>query len=180
MIIQVDQHLKLELLTPEHAAVLFELIDKNRDELRVWLSFIDRMQTIEAVEIFIKYSNQRSLLHQEFAFLILEDDQPVGRIGVYQINPINQHGEIGYWLIPSHEGRGIMRKSCQALIHFCFSNLPINRLEIKCGTENQKSQAIPEKLNFTKEGTLREGEYLNNQFIDLYLYSLLKRDFLEK
>lgn len=180
MIITVDQHLKLELLTPDHAAVLFDLIDKNRDELRVWLSFIDRMQTIEGVEIFIKYSHQRSLLQQEFAFLIFENDEPVGRIGVYQINPINQHGEIGYWLIPSHEGRGIMRKSCQALIHFCFSNLPINRLEIKCGTENHKSQAIPEKLNFTKEGTLHEAEYLNNQFIDLSLYSLLKRDFLEK
>ncbi len=180
MIIIVDQHIKLEVIKPEHAAVLFEMIDKNRDELRIWLSFIDRMRTIEAVEIFISYSHQRNLLQQEFAFLIFEDNQPVGRIGVYQINNQNQHGEIGYWLIPSHQGRGIMKKSCQALIHFCFSNLPINRLEIKCGTGNYKSQAIPEKLNFTKEGTLRDGEYLNNQFIDLYLYSLLKRDFLEK
>jgi ribosomal-protein-serine acetyltransferase len=180
MIINVDQHLKLELLTPDHAAVLFELIDKNRDKLRVWLSFIDRMPTIEAVELYINYTQQRNSLQQDFAFLIFEDDQPVGRIGVYQINNQNQHGEIGYWLIPSQRGRGIMKKSCRALIHFCFSSLPINRLAIKCGTGNYKSQAIPEKLNFTKEGTLREGKYLNNQFIDLYLYSLLKRDFLEK
>jgi ribosomal-protein-serine acetyltransferase len=54
--------------------------------------------------------------------------------------------------------------------------LQLNRIEIKCGIENFKSKTIPEKLNFTKEGVIRQGELLYDKFIDLNLYSLLKTD----
>ena len=74
------------------------------------------------------------------------------------------------------QGKGIITKSCKALIDYCFSDLQLNRIEIKCGTENFKSKTIPEKLNFTKEGVIREGELLYDKFIDLNLYSLLKTD----
>lgn len=71
-----------------------------------------------------------------------------------------------------------MVKSCKRLITYGFEELGLNRIEIKAAVENLKSQAIPEKLNFKKEGILRQAEFVNEKFLDLTLYSLLKEEYL--
>jgi len=76
----------------------------------------------------------------------------------------------------SAQGKGVMTKSCKVIIDFCFAELQLNRIEIKCAKDNLRSKRIPEKLNFKKEGIIRQGEFLNNAFIDLNLYSLLRND----
>jgi ribosomal-protein-serine acetyltransferase len=124
----------------------------------------------------VKGTLQRNKDGNEFAFVIIVDNKVIGRIGVYKIDHQNKIGEVGYWLAESMQGKGVVTKSCKALIDFCFSNLHLNRIEIKCGTENFRSKTIPEKLNFTKEGIIRQGELLYDQFIDLNLYALLKVD----
>ena len=176
MIINIDENIKIELINENHSQPIFDIVDQNRIHLRQWLPFIDRMQTVEFAENFVKGTMQRNKDGNEFAFVIIENDKVIGRIGVYKIDGQNKIGEIGYWLAENLQGKGIITKSCKALIDFCFSDLQLNRIEIKCGTENFKSKTIPEKLNFTKEGVIREGELLYDKFIDLNLYSLLKTD----
>ena len=176
MIINIDENIKIELINENHSQPIFDIVDKNRIHLRQWLPFVDRMQTVEFAENFVKGTIQRNKDGNEFAFVIIENDKVIGRIGVYKIDGQNKIGEIGYWLAENLQGKGIITKSCKALIDFCFSDLQLNRIEIKCGTENFKSKTIPEKLNFTREGVIREGELLYDKFIDLNLYSLLKTD----
>jgi ribosomal-protein-serine acetyltransferase len=176
MIISIDNTLKLELITENHAQPIFDMVDANRDYLRPWLPFVDRMQTVEFADSFVKGAMQRNKDGNEFAFVIIENEKVIGRIGVYKIDNQNRIGEIGYWIIEGLQGKGIVTKSCKAIIDFCFSDLQLNRIEIKCGAENFKSKTIPEKLNFTKEGVIRQGELLYDTFIDLNLYSLLKSD----
>jgi ribosomal-protein-serine acetyltransferase len=69
-----------------------------------------------------------------------------------------------------------MTKACKAMVSYSFDTLGLNRVEIKCGTENHKSKGIPERLNFKMEGIVRQGELLYDKFIDLYSYSMLKED----
>ena len=176
MIINIDENIKIELINENHSQPIFDIVDKNRIHLRQWLPFVDKMQTVEFAENFVKGTMQRNKDGNEFAFVIIENDKVIGRIGVYKIDGQNKIGEIGYWLAENLQGKGIITKSCKALIDFCFSDLQLNRIEIKCGTENFKSKTIPEKLNFTREGVIREGELLYDKFIDLNLYSLLKTD----
>ena len=160
MIINIDENIKIELINENHSQPIFDIVDKNRIHLRQWLPFVDRMQTVEFAENFVKGTMQRNKDGNEFAFVIIENDKVIGRIGVYKIDGQNKIGEIGYWLAENLQGKGIITKSCKALIDFCFSDLQLNRIEIKCGTENFKSKTIPEKLNFTREGVIREGELL--------------------
>ena len=102
----------------------------------------------------------------------------MGRIGIYRIDRANKIGEFGYWLSKDYQGKGIITKSCQALIQLAFSSLDLNRIELKCATNNQKSNQIAVKLNFTLEAILRDAEYLHEKFIDLNLYSLLKKEYI--
>jgi ribosomal-protein-serine acetyltransferase len=61
-----------------------------------------------------------------------------------------------------------------------FTRLHLNRIEIRAALENFKSQAIPERLGFKKEGLIRQGEFVNDHFVDLYVYSLLKEEWLAR
>ncbi|WP_269222234.1 MULTISPECIES: GNAT family N-acetyltransferase [Flavobacterium] len=178
MTIIIDNTLKLELINENHAQPIFEMVDANRTHLRPWLPFVDRMQTVEFAQNFVNGTMQRNKDGNEYAFVIVENSIVIGRIGVYKIDGQNKIGEIGYWIIEGFQGKGSVTKSCKAIIDFCFSELQLNRIEIKCGTENFKSKTIPEKLNFTKEGVIRQGELLYDTFIDLNLYSILKSDFV--
>ncbi len=49
-------------------------------------------------------------------------------------------------------------------------------MEIRASVENTKSQAIPKRLGFTKEGKLRSEECVQGKFTDSYVYSLLKSE----
>lgn len=176
MTINIDQNLKLELIHENHAQPIFDLVDANRTHLRKWLPFVDRMQSVEFAANFVKGTMQRNKDGNEYAFVIVHNEKVIGRIGVYKIDTQNKIGEIGYWLAENLQGKGIITKSCKVIIDFSFLDLHLNRIEIKCGTENFKSKTIPEKLNFTQEGIIRQGELLYDKFIDLNLYSLLKND----
>ncbi len=176
MKLKVNDTISIQLVNETHAQPIFELVNNNRPHLREWLPFVDRMQTVEFAENFVKGTIQRNKEGHEFAFVIIENDQLIGRIGIYKIDNQNKIGEIGYWLAEKMQGRGIITQSCKTLIEFCLSELNLNRMEIKCSTENLKSQSIPQKLGFTKEGIIRQGELVHGKFIDLQLYSLLKTD----
>lgn len=173
--IKIDEYVNIELINENHTQSIFELVNNNRTHLREWLPFVDRMQTPEFAENFVKGTIQRNKDGIEYAFVIILNDQVIGRIGVYKIDTQNKIGEIGYWIAQNFQGKGIIKRACEVIIEFCFSELQLNRIEIKCGTEKYKSQFIPEKLNFTKEGVMRQAELIYDRFIDLNLYSLTKK-----
>ncbi len=177
MQIRISENLRLELINESHSQPIFELVDENRNYLREWLSLIDNMKTIAFAENFVQGTMERNSAGLEFAFVIIDQQQVIGRIGIYKINRQNKIGEIGYWIAEAAQGKGIVTKSCTAMIDFSFTDLALNRIEIKCGTENIKSNAIAKKLNFKKEGVIRQGELLYDKFVDLNLYALLKIEY---
>lgn len=176
MIIRVDDTISLEFLEEIHAESLFNLVNGNRAYLREWLPWVDQMQTVANFTYYISDTKKRVADKTDFGYAIIIDKNIVGRIGLHHINYQNRIAEIGYWLADGLQGKGIMTKSCTAIIDHAFKDLGLNRIEIKCGIGNVKSRAIAERLHFKQEGILRQAELLNGQFIDLYLYSMLKEE----
>ena len=65
----------------------------------------------------------------------------------------------------------------RALINFGFSELNLNRIQIKCAPENVKSNNIPKRLGFSFEGVERDSEFVKDGvFRDANVWSLLKRE----
>jgi ribosomal-protein-serine acetyltransferase len=176
MTITVDETISLELMEGNHAQPLLELVNDNRPHLREWLPWVDHMLTVEQFLNFIAQSKKKEAAGTDFAFMIMYNGIAAGRIGIYNIDQQNKIGAIGYWLGEAFSGKGIINKACIALINYSFVSLDINRIELKCGTGNHKSQAVAERLGFNKEGIIHRGELLYNHFIDLYLYAMLKAD----
>ena len=170
----IDENTRLEVTSERHALQLFEAINNNRAHLAEFLPWVHQMQTAENVKDYLRNCELLSLEKKEVSFVIFFNETPVGRIGLHHLNWQNKIGAIGYWLSESAEGKGIITKSCIQLINYGFQEIGLHRIEIKAAVKNFKSQAIPVKLNFKKEGILRQAEFVNNEFIDLVLFSILK------
>ncbi|WP_316836096.1 GNAT family protein [Pedobacter nutrimenti] len=176
MTIYINDQIKLELTNASQADVLFNAIDNNRKHLSAFLPWVDRMQSVNDLKEYIEASKVLIQQQKEMSFAILFEQVVVGRIGLHHLNRLNKSGAIGYWLVKEAEGKGIITKSCKAVINYGFNELGLHRIEIKAAVHNLRSQAVPEKLNFKKEGILRQAELVNNEFLDLVLYSLLRHE----
>jgi ribosomal-protein-serine acetyltransferase len=176
VLLTAGESIVIASLEAGHAPALLQLVNANRPHLRQWLPWVDYMQSVEDFEKFIVMSEKREVAGTDIGGIILYNGVAAGRIGVYDINPQNKIGAIGYWLGEAFSGKGIVTTACKAMIAYCFTELHLNRIEIKCGSGNYPSQAIAERLDFTKEGILRQAELLHGNYIDLYLYSMLKAE----
>ena len=174
MIISIDEIISLHPIEQIHAVQLFDLVNVNRDLLRKWLPWVDKMRTLDHFRLFITEAKKRQLAGTESGYVIMVDGQMAGRIGLYNIDHQNKIASIGYWLDEGLQGKGIMSRCTLEMTTFGFDMVGLNRIEIRCATNNFKSQAIPERLNFVKEGVIRQGEFVEHRFIDLYSYAMLK------
>jgi ribosomal-protein-serine acetyltransferase len=174
--LKVDDTIALELIDHHHAEVLYELVKANRLHLREWLPWVDHMRSVDDFKKYITSSKQRYVNHAEVGYMIMANQAMIGRLGLYNIDLANKSASIGYWLDQQWLGKGIITRCCKTVIEVGFTRLQLNRIEIRAATENYKSQAIPERLGFKKEGIIRQGEFVNNQFVDLYVYSMLKEE----
>lgn len=180
MILNVNERVRLELTAQKHATALFDAVESNREHLSAFLPWVDGMQSVGDFRSYIKNCELLYQQRREVSFVIWLDDDVVGRIGLHHVDLPNKNAAIGYWLTKEAEGKGIISQSCKALITYGFQELGLHRIEIKAATGNLRSQAIPEKLNFKKEGILRQAEWVNNQYLDLYIYSMLDFEWMEK
>ncbi|WP_221568059.1 GNAT family N-acetyltransferase [Alkalihalobacillus sp. TS-13] len=176
-IFPIDEDLSLKLLEKKDIPELFTLVDQSRNYLREWLPWVDGMEKEEDYEPVIEMWLKQFAEGDGFQVGIIHKEKLVGMIGYHQIDRRNLKTSIGYWLAEGHQGKGIMTKATKALVEHAFKTFHLNRVEIQCGLKNTKSQAIPERLGFVKEGVMRDAEYLYDHFHDCVLYSMLKRDY---
>jgi ribosomal-protein-serine acetyltransferase len=170
---QVDDEIRLRLLESCHVDALFALVDANRQYLRHWLPWLDANITVSDTLHFIQATQKQFAANSGFVAGIWYRGKLVGVIGHNRLDWENRISWLGYWLAEKFQGRGIMTKSCRALINHAFAELKLNRIDIRCAVKNRKSQAIPEQLGFRNEGTIRQAEWLYDKFVDHVVYGLL-------
>ena len=172
----IDDEVKLRLFEEADAPEVFALIDRNRAHLREWLPWVDYNTSPDDSLKFIRHSQQQYLNNEGFQLCIYYQGRLAGVIGYHTVNWPNRHVEIGYWLGEQFQGKGLMTRACRALVGYAFERLMLNRVAILCATGNTRSRAIHERLGFTQEGIVRDGEWLYDHFVDLVIYSMLTRE----
>jgi len=79
----------------------------------------------------------------------------LGGSGLHRIDWAVPAFEIGYWLRTSAWGQGYVSETVRVLCRFAFETLHANRVEIRCDGGNERSLAVPRRLGFAQEATLR-------------------------
>ena len=84
--------------------------------------------------------------------------------------------DIGYNLRSDYWNKGIMTESIKAIMNYAFNVIGVNRIETAVSTRNQASIKLLEKLNFTKEGVLRQRSYWKGHYHDMIMFSKLRKE----
>lgn len=167
---------ELRLLEERHATELFATVNQERAYLRQWLQWVDTTVTEDDSLTFIRASLEQFASNHGFAAGIWSHGCLIGVIGMHRINWRNRSVELGYWIAQEHQGKGIVSDACRAVITHAFRELDLHRVQIRCATGNSKSCAIPRRLGFAHEGTVREAEMVSAKYLDLHIFGMLNQE----
>ena len=173
---KIEGNLEMRPAEIRFASELYELVVRNKNHLYKWMPWVTHNHSLDDTRNFLKFSMQNFAENKTRDFLIFSEKAIVGTISFNSLDFVNKSTEIGYWLDNDSTGKGIISKCCFEMLKLGFDDLKLNRIVIRCGIDNIKSQGIPERLGFKKEGILREAQWLHDKFVDLVVYSLLKSE----
>ncbi len=170
---KVDEDISLRLLETRHADALFALVDANRQHLRQWLPWLDANVAVSNSLDFIQATRKQFADDTGFVAGIWYRGELAGVVGFNNIDWENRISYIGYWLGAKFQGKGIVTKACRALIAHAFTELNLDRVNIRCAPENNKSRSVPERLGMRQEGVAHQAEWLYDHYVDLITYRVL-------
>lgn len=91
-----------------------------------------------------------------------ESDQPIGMIGLYDINWIHRVCEIGIFIGDKQvRGKGYATEACQLLEHFASEYLNLRKIKLSVVSDNEQAIKLWNSLGYRKV-----GEYLEERFIE--------------
>ncbi|HET8672361.1 MAG TPA: GNAT family protein [Thermoleophilaceae bacterium] len=166
----------LRLAEDADAAELSALIRANFEHLAPWMPWARRDYSLDNALEFIRRAAAQLAGDNGLQVLIIDRGQIIGTAGFHAVSWERRSTSIGYWIAADHQGRGIMTETVCALVDHAFGSWELNRVEIRAAVENARSRAIPERLGFSEEGTLRQVELVRGRFLDHVVYSMLASD----
>lgn len=166
----------LALRTPETARELIPVITANIDRLRRWEPWAHAFDSDDGDPDDSWEREQLRLFTEGLAIpaVIRQDGAAVGAVSA-RIDRYRGTAELGYWIDAAHEGRGIVRRACRALIARLFVD-GIARIEIRTAAHNERSVRLADRLGFHREGTLRRMLPVGGARHDVAVFGLLPDD----
>lgn len=177
---QLDDEIELRSYVEKDAEQLFAAVKENYEHLRPFLHWVTPDYSLESAREFIEQNQEVVAKKARESRGIFYRGNLIGAVGFVNFSWDSRRTEIGYWIAGDFEGRGIITKSCKTLINYAFNDLNVNRIEIRCATENGRSRAVPERLGFKLEGILRQFQWRHTRLYDVAVYGLLKAEWQDR
>lgn len=139
------------------------------------------LATIEQAHALIdQYLSPTASTFNRWVLVHKADQAVIGTCGFHKWNQRSFRAEIGYDLNPQYQGHGLMTEALHAALQHGFDVLKLHRIEAFIYVENMPSLRLAERLGFRQEGVLRDYFYLNGNFHDHALWSLLRSEWPPK
>ena len=164
---------------PSDAQLLGASINESLEHLRPWMPWAhsEPSSLEELVKRLQRFRGQFDL-GQEFVYGIFDPKETCLLGGTGMHTRLGDHElEIGYWIHKDFVNQGLVTESTAALVKVAFEIIHIHRIEIHCDPANQASAAVPRKLGFTHEGTLRAKTPFLDRWSDSMIWALLENEY---
>lgn len=172
----IDRDLILRLFELRHTAELAAFFRDNRVHLAAELPWLAEPFSPADVQAYIQAGLDRFAANNGFRAGIWRQDQLAGCISLHSVDWSDRKAGLGYWLGAAFQGHGIITRTCRAVIAYAFTELELDRIEIQCATDNQRSRQVAQRLGFQQEGILRQSWRREGQPVDQVVHSLLRSE----
>ncbi|MCB0907741.1 MAG: GNAT family N-acetyltransferase [Nocardioidaceae bacterium] len=106
------------------------------------------------------------------AIVDLPTDTAVGLLWL-ALRPQPGVGGLGYWVVPSHRGRGAATAAVRLLVPWALATLRLHRLEAWVEPDNHASQRVLAACGFQHEGRLRNFLLVDAKPTDALVYAVI-------
>lgn len=151
------RRLVLRSWEPADAVKLKGAIDASLDHLRPWMPWAeDEPEDLQANVERLRRWRGKFDLGQDFVYGVFSPDEGdvLGSSGLHT-RAGERAREIGYWIHVAYINQGLATEVAAALTKVAFEIDDVVRVEIHCDPRNVRSAAVPRKLGFVHEATLR-------------------------
>lgn len=174
------ERLVIRCWDPADGPLLSCAIEESLAHLRVWMPWAyQEPRTSEQRLEWLRQARGKFDLGESYMMGIWnrEETQVLGGTGLH-LGIGKDAFEIGYWIHAQHVNQGLATESSAALTQIAFEVMGAQRVEIHCDPANLSSAAVPKKLGFMHEATLRQRfEDQNGHLRDSMIWSLFAEDY---
>lgn len=173
------QRLAIRCYNPADAGLLAKSVTESLEHLKPWMPWVhEEPEPIEEKVERLKGFRGMFDLEQDYVYGIFnpEETRLLGGTGLHMRLGDNEL-EIGYWIHKDYTNQGLITESTAALVKVAFEIIHVHRIEIHCNPANLASAAIPRKLGFTHEGTLRRKTPFLDHWSDSMIWGLLEDEY---
>jgi RimJ/RimL family protein N-acetyltransferase len=109
-------------------------------------------------------------------FVIETDGVVIGSGGLHEIDHFRRVCEIGIGLGREFWGQGFGQDAVKTLVDYAFTHLNMNRVALEVLADDERAVGAYKKAGFVEEGRLRDYSWVNGQYEDGMIMSILRRD----
>jgi ribosomal-protein-alanine N-acetyltransferase len=177
------EHPPLELTTercilkkfgPENARDLFAIYGDEETMKYMQKPCVKSVE--ECAELLEKWDDlfSRGVSFRWGVFLKENQSRMIGTAALHYWSRENRRIELGADLHRDYHRRGLITEVTSRIIDYAFSDLGVNRIELRCHPDNTGSVVIAGKFGFKHEGILRQYVFVPGKgLVDEAVYSLL-------
>jgi len=152
------ERLVLRCWEPRDAALLSTAIEESTEHLRAWMPWMrEEPRDLDDRIEFLRILRAKFDRDEEYVYGIFDaaEQRVLGGAGLH--DRLGEDAlEIGYWVHAARLGEGLATEAAGALTRVAFEALSVERVEVHCDPKNVRSAAVPKKLGFTLDATLRK------------------------
>ena len=159
-----------------------DMYEYSRDPLVAKHVLWDAHTSVSDTKSYLRYMLRKYRAGEPSSWCIVEKStgKVVGTIGYMWYQKDNSACEVGYSLARRCWNRGYMTQALNAVLDYTFRELGFNRVEAQHETDNGASGAVMRNCGMTKEGTLRSRLYNKGRYVDVDLYSILRKEYMSR
>ncbi|MEV0454403.1 GNAT family N-acetyltransferase [Catellatospora methionotrophica] len=170
---------ELSPLEPHHAPEFAAFIERHRTHLSPWLPWAARLTDEPLTRAWLQRYADDTAHDGPRIYAIRLDGELVGGTLFRTFDVRFGTAEIGVWLAPDAQGRGLITRAAQRMITWAVEERGINRVEWRTVPANARSIACAKRLGMTLDGVLREAFPYLGENHDVQVYSLLASEWRE-
>lgn len=175
----LSETVELRPLEIWHAAELAAHMDRAREHIRPWVGASFVTDDVAGAKATLSRYAEHAAHDGARIFGIWDDDVLVGGVMFVEFNADSGTCEIGCWLEPGAQGKGLITMACRELLHWAFDVRGIHRAEWRCRADNLRSADVAKRLGMTMEGVLRQAWKVADSFYDKQVWAILRSQWAE-
>ncbi|MFJ3639360.1 GNAT family N-acetyltransferase [Streptomyces sp. NPDC090108] len=167
---------QLRPLEPWQAEEFLAHIDRARPLMDPWIPWADLSTDLGSATATLRRHADRQAADEGRIHGIWLAGTLVGGVMFTGFDAAAGNCEIGCWLEPAGQGRGLVTLAGRRLIDWAFTERGMNRVECRVAAGNERSAGVARRLGMTREGVLRQRSAHRGVRRDSEVWSVLAEE----